>query len=248
MKILVFFLSLCCFPSFAAEKIIVGGYFFPPFVEFGVEGKLSGLTFDLIEELNKAQDKYQFEFFLTSPKRRYQDFKKGRFDALFFEMKIWGWKTIAVDESDVFFQGGEVYIAKRTAERGQEFFDNLSKKTIAGVLGYHYGVFGFESDEIILRDKFGAVLTSDHERSIVLVAKGRVDVAIVTESYLKRYFRLNPELEKDILASKKRDQVYEHTILLRKNGKIHKDEINKLLADLTKQDYFQKIRAKYGMD
>ena len=51
------------------------GYMFPPFVEIGEQGKVSGLTLDLIDALNKIQSEYHFEFYLTSSKRRYKDFQ-----------------------------------------------------------------------------------------------------------------------------------------------------------------------------
>jgi polar amino acid transport system substrate-binding protein len=65
--------------SFAqAKKVLVGGYEWPPYVILH-DNKTSGLSLDLIELLNKRQDKYIFEFVLTSPTRRFQDITDGRY-------------------------------------------------------------------------------------------------------------------------------------------------------------------------
>ena len=63
----------------------VGGYAFPPFVDMS-SGQPAGITPDLINALNALQDRYRFVFFLTSPKRRYYDFKKGLYDIIFLKI------------------------------------------------------------------------------------------------------------------------------------------------------------------
>ena len=78
-------------PGWSA-MVLVGGYDIAPFVEIGPDGRPHGLTLDVIDALNAGQSEHEFIFVYTSPTRRYQDYKNGHFDAMFFEDPAWGWK------------------------------------------------------------------------------------------------------------------------------------------------------------
>lgn len=248
-KFFVFFIVFVfSFPIHAKKRIRVGGYMFPPFVEIGEQGKVSGLTLDLIDALNKIQSEYHFEFYLTSSKRRYKDFQNKKFDTVFCEMMEWGWKDFPVDASKVFLNGGEVYISYKTKHKNQKYFDDLKNKSIAGILGYHYSVFGFNADELYLKKHFNAILTTDHIRSIELVEKNRVDLSIVTKSFLLRYLKNNPKAEKKLLVSEIYDQKYNHTILLRSKMELTADQINQYLNTMNTNGTLARLKTKYYID
>ena len=230
----------------------VGGYSFPPFVvipESPAE-EVRGMSVDLIKALNEHQNEFRFVFSATTPKGRFRNFNDGRFDALFFESKVWGWKDYPVDESKPFLSGGEVYIAKKKEGRDQGYFDSLKDKRLMAILGYHYGFADFNSDEIYLRENFNIYLTSSHRNSIraLFSGNGIADVAVVTQSYLKQFLVENPKYKSKLLVSERLDQVYNHTVLVRKDHALKVSDVNRYLDELSEQGRLQAIWSKYGIE
>lgn len=200
-------------------RVTVGGYPFPPYVEVGDDGMPSGLALELIEALNRAQSLYRFEFYLTAPRRRFLDFLDGRFDLIFFESLEWGWSEhmLAIDHTPVLWTDTEVFIARAEPGRDQSYFGQRANLRIAGMLGYHYAFADYVGDPELLRTRFDITLVETHPASIELVLHDRVDIAIVTRSYLDDYLARRPELRRALLISQRVDQVYALRTLVR-NG------------------------------
>ncbi len=231
-----------------AETVNVGGYIFPPFVEQSGEQQ-AGLTLELINALNDFQDKYQFTFISTSSKRRYRDFDDGIFDMIFFESMQWGWDDKKeITATKVFLKGGEVYITKASPDKDQKYFNNLKDKSIACCLGYHYGFADFNADEKYLHDHFSVELSSTHEGNILKVLRDRTDIAVITKSFLDIYLKQHPEINDQMLISSRLDQIYQHTILLRKNSTPSVEEMNTLLIDMEKAGVLDQIWNKFGIE
>lgn len=242
-------ISFFWFDSVSAEsRVNVGGYIFPPFVEESDDGLVSGITIDMLEALNLIQDKYKFHFVLTSPRRRYQSFKHNSFDMLFFEDIQWEWEQHSIEATQVFLTGGEVFIALKENVKAKDYFNQLNDKSIAGVLGYHYQFAQFNSDPDYLKSKLNIYLSSDIDRNIQLVLKGRIDVAIVTKSYLNKFLLENSAVRSKLAISKKLDQEYHHTILVRKGTIPGVVEMNALIDKLIETGEFTKILNKYGIE
>jgi ABC-type amino acid transport substrate-binding protein len=239
--------------SVQAEPVVVnvGGYAFPPFVDVPDDPNQqeNGLTIDLIELFNQHQNSYRFVYVSTTPKARYRHFNEGRFDALFFESKKWGWQDYPVAESETYLKGGEVYIARRLPGRDQRYFDSIKDKRLMAILGYHYGFANFNSDEIYLRENFNIYLTSSHRNSIraLFSGTGIADIAVVTKAYLHQFLSQNPEYQDKILVSERLDQVYNHTILVREDGQLNVSDVNRYLQALSEQGKLQQIWSKYGI-
>ena len=202
----------------AKTLIKVGGYEFPPYIEI-VDGRASGLTVELIAELNKIQSDYHFELVLTTPIRRFKDYQQGLFDAVFFEDPNWGWLqgNHIISNSPVIATDSEVFIALKQFAKSQAWFENLEDKTLMGILGYHYPLANYESSPSVLENEYKMTLLSSHKRSIELVLKKRSDCAIVTRSYLNQYFSKYPKSKRLLLVSERIAQTYNHQLLLRPN-------------------------------
>jgi len=228
------------------ETVNVGGYHFPPFVEQTGE-KFTGLTLDLIAAMNTFQYLHRFLFIPTTSKRRYRDFNDREFDLLFFEDLRWGWEDKKMEASRIFLEGGEVYIAKATPSRDQSFFQNFKGKTMVGYLGYHYGFAGFNADGQFLHDVYNMELSTTHEGNIKKILRGLVDIAVITKSYLSRYLKQHPEIRNQLLISTESDQIYQHTILVRKGTKPSAAEINTLLDQMEQAGVLSKLWQKYGI-
>lgn len=239
------FIFLFSGPLLAAERVSVGGYIFPPFVEKDEKGNISGMTIDLIDSLNKIQDEYHFNFVLTSARRRYIAFKQNEFDVLFFENILWGWQNTNIEATKVFLQGGEVFIALKDTTKNKNYFNQLNNKSIAAMLGYHYNFAGYNSDPDFLRSNFNIHLSTDEKLNIQLVLLGKMDIAIVTQSYLDRFFLENPSAKQSLLISENMDQKYNHTILIKKNSLLDVTKMNGLLDTLNKSGEYSKLLKRY---
>jgi ABC-type amino acid transport substrate-binding protein len=227
----------------AGIQVKVGGYPFPPFVE-----AKSGVTFDLVEAMNTAQTKYVFEFVRTSANRRYRHMAEGRFDLMLFESIAWGWDPKVVDASNIFLSGdGEVFVALAAPGRGQQYFENMRALRLVGTLGYHYAFADFQADPEILQKNFRFTLVPDAKLALPIILNGSADVAIVTRSYLQGYLLAHPEDEPRLLVSNQMDQVYKHTVLVRKGARPSAEEINQILRKLETTGALKRIWTKYGI-
>ena len=233
--------------SYSAETVKVGGYLFPPFVEKKVDGNIEGLTLDMIEGINGLQSKYNFEYVMTSAKRRYEDMFSGKYDVMFFESILWGWSEQPVKASNVFLKGGEVYITNAEGGKDQSYFDTLKGKSLLGILGFHYGFANFNADENFLESNYNARMTKTHSGNILSIVNKRSDIAVVTKSYILKYLYENPGISNRLLVSEKFDQEYNHTVLVKDGANITVEEINKLLDDLKSSGKMDNILKKYGM-
>jgi ABC-type amino acid transport substrate-binding protein len=232
LALAIVLLTLSLTGAHGRQPVTIGGYAFPPYVEIVGGDAASGLTVEVIHALNAAQDRYDFRFVLTTPQRRYQDFASGRFDAMLFEMPEWGWiaRGIGLDVSDEIATDGEVYVALAADGRDERFFDAVGSRKIAGILGYNYGFTGFRNDPDELRDRFDITLVNDHQATIDLVLRGRVELGIVTESFLERRLAADPDARARLLISIRHDQIYSHRVLTRLGASPSAKEIAAMIA------------------
>ncbi|RJF85157.1 ABC transporter [Azospirillum cavernae] len=214
--------------AFAATTIKVGAYEFPPYVS----DTGPGVTQSFLDLLNANQDEFRFEPVATSPQRRYEDLEQGRFDAIAFESLAWGWEKRPVDATRVFLRDAEVFVAKAGPGVDQSFFNALDGKTILGRLGYHYAFADFNADPKYLESQHRMRVTVTHEGNVRNVVAGRAALAIVTRSFLNRFLKSDPELARKLLVSERTDQIYEHTILVRRGAPVSTAWLNGLLDRL----------------
>ena len=250
LKALTLILALLVGGTASAREVVkVGGYEFGPFVDLNAAGEPGGLTLALIDALNRYQDRFDFQFVLTSPNRRYKDFEDRKFDVIFFESPDWGWsaKTLPVDASQVFLDGGERYIALAGPGRDQDYFANLTDKRMVGILGYHYGFAGYQSDPAVLAKTFHMILVNDNAASIQMILKDRGDMAVVTESYLRRYLKAHPGTAGKLLVSDRYDQRYAHRALVRRDSALTIAELDRLLTAMGKDQTLARLWRDFGI-
>lgn len=224
----------------------VGGYHFPPYVE-DVSGEFSGLTLDLLQLMNAFQSSYHFEFVPTTPLTRYKDFADRAFDVLFFERQEWGWQGRPVVSSREFLKDCEVYVTRTDPGRTEAFFESLNGKSLLGYLGYHYPLAKFQTDPALLLQRYNMRLTASHAENIRAVLDNRADIAVVTKSYVTRFLRDHPSLIPRLLVSRKNEQEYWHTILVRAGSKPNAKDIMEILAALEENGYSPLLWGKYDV-
>lgn len=231
----------------AAEEVRVGAYHFPPYVIKPESERPGGLLPELLQALNQLQSDYRFTLVATSTMRRYRDLQSGRFDLILFESPAWGWQDTAHTALDLHIEDAEVYVARLQPGRDERYFDSLEGKRMALYSGYHYGFAGFNSDKQLLTDRFNAVLTYSHDSNLVMLLRGRADVAVVTRSYLRAYQQRYPEQSSALLVSQRVDQVYQHQALFRPESALQPQAFAELLKQLNRDKQLDKLLGRYHL-
>lgn len=251
LKSLIYLLALFCsiaITNVHAEPITVkvGGYIFPPFVDMNAQ-KSSGLTLDLIDLFNHHQTEFHFTFVATSPKRRYNDFKRGIFDVIFFESMEWGWSNNEMEKSQIFLSGGEVFFTQNLTNRTQNYFHHLNDKRIVAMLGYHYDFLNKQHNKKYPDTDIKVSFVSSPKALINQVLNNKADMGIATYAYLKNEIKQHPHLAKKFLINKHFDQTYQHRILIRKHQALKITKINELLTKIEKNGALKNLLQAYNL-
>ena len=240
--------TACWVPASAAQLVRIGAAHFPPYTVRPEQGADTGLLPQLVEALNTSQTDYQFVLVPTSIPRRFRDFEQGRVDMAIFENPDWGWKKIAHTSVDMGLEDAEVFVAQRLPARDQSYFTDLDGKRLAVFSGYHYAFANFNPDPKYLVEHFNATLTYSHDSNLLMVARGRADIALVTRSYLSDFMVRNADMAAQFLVSERIDQVYHHYALLRPKAPITGQAFSALLKRLRDDGEMLKIFEPYRID
>lgn len=230
----------------AQTVVRVLAYPFPPFLN---EDKRTGLTPDLLGLLNNSQDDYRFTLTIVDPDDRYTQLLSGKQHMLLFEKLKWNWqdKENVINFSRMLMKGGEVYVAKHTTDITQTFFNNVSLKSMALYEGYHYKFADYNADKKWLKANFNVHFANSHSEILNMVHKGKVDVGVVTLSYLKKHFINKPEALSKFEISNGFAQVYKLKALIHKKAPITVQVFEKLLNDLKRDFVLQEFLEKNGI-
>ena len=131
------------------------------------------------------------------------------------------------------------------ALRDQRYFDELAGKRLALFSGYHYAFAGFNADRQYLTEHFNATLTYSHDSNLLMVLRGRADIALVTRSFLSDYVLRNEQVAPHLLVSERVDQVYHHYALIRPQAPISGEAFGRMLQGLRDNGQMLKIFQPY---
>lgn len=237
--------ALWLLPASAAQVVRVGAAHFPPYTVRPEQGADTGLLPQLVEALNLLQSDYQFVLIPTSIPRRFRDFEDGRVDMAIFENPAWGWQNIPHTDVDMGLEDAEIFVAQREPERTQDYFTDLKGKRLALFSGYHYAFANFNADPKYLAETYNATLTYSHDSNLLMVLRGRADVALVTRSYLSDFLARGAGPTEQFLISERIDQVYHHYALIRPNAPITAEVFGQLLQRLRDNGQMLKIFDPY---
>ncbi|MCX4219421.1 MULTISPECIES: ABC transporter substrate-binding protein [Pseudomonas] len=237
--------ALWVLPAPAAQVVRVGAAHFPPYTIRPENGADTGLLPELVAALNGAQSDYRFELVPTSIPRRFGDFKDGRTDMAIFENPEWGWKDIPHATVDMGLEDAEIFVAQNKPGRQQNYFADLKGKRLALYSGYHYEFANFNADPKYLAEAYSATLTYSHDSNLLMVLRGRADIALVTRSYLFDYLLRNEKVRDELLVSQRIDQIYHHYAILSPKAPITGEAFGKLLQGLRDNGQMLKIFDPY---
>jgi len=228
-----------------AQVVRIGAAHFPPYTIRPEKGEDTGLLPQLVGALNAAQSDFQFQLVPTSIPRRFRDFQQGRIDMAIFENPDWGWQKIPHVNVDMGLEDAEIFVAQRVEGRSEDYFHELHGKRLALFSGYHYAFADFNPDPKYLADNYNATLTYSHDSNLLMVLRGRADIALVTRSYLSDFMARNPDEARQLLVSERIDQIYRHFALLRPQAAITGEQFSQLLQILRDNGQMYKIFQPY---
>ena len=237
--------ALWVLPAQAVQVVRVGAAHFPPYTIRPENGADTGLLPELVQALNHSQSDYRFELVPTSIPRRFGDFKEGRTDMAIFENPDWGWKDIPHTTVDMGLEDAEIFVAQKEPGRQQNYFADLKGKRLALYSGYHYEFANFNADPKYLAETYNATLTYSHDSNLLMVLRGRADIALVTRSYLFDYLLRNDKVRDELLVSQRIDQIYHHYAILSPKAPITGEAFGKLLQGLRDNGQMLKIFDPY---
>ena len=231
-------------PAQASDERVmvkVGGYPFEPFVE-----QDGGITPAFLDALNARQSAYHFEFVSIPAQRRYELLRRGVIDAVFFEMPRWGWQPLeaVIDVTHPVLRGAEVYIALNQKSEGSDLFRLSPAKKVALTLGYHYAFADFNADQAYIHSKVDAVFSESMAQTLRYLTSGAVEIALVSDLFLRREFSRKPDLQYQLVQRPLPDQEYELSTILRKDGPITSQALDKVFASMDAKTFFK----TYGLD
>jgi ABC-type amino acid transport substrate-binding protein len=240
-------LALWVSAPLAAEQMVrVAGVYFPPYVfKADEQSRKAGLLADLLDGLNQQQTEFRFVMVPTSIKRRFGDFQQGRIDLAIFENPAWDWQNIAHSAVDMGLEDSEVFVSQVGPERDQRFFEELEGKRLALYHGYHYAFADFNAEPEYLIKRFKATLTHSHDSNLLMVLRGRADIALVTRSYIGDFLERYPEYAGQLLVSERADQLYRHHALLRPGAPIRAEQFSEMLETLRRNGRLAEIFGRY---
>ncbi|MGY2290048.1 substrate-binding periplasmic protein [Pseudomonas sp. SDO528_S397] len=235
-------------PAWAAQVVRVGAAHFPPYTVRPEQGADTGLLPQLVDALNGLQSDYRFVLVPTSIPRRFRDLQQGRIDMAIFENPKWGWQDVPHVAVDLGLEDAEIFVAQREPGRDQTYFADLGGKRLAVFSGYHYAFANFNPDPKYMAERFHATLTYSHDSNLLMVARGRADIALVTRSYLSDFLVRNADMADQFLVSERIDQIYHHYALLRPKAPISGAAFAALITQLRDNGELLKLFEPYRID
>ncbi len=224
-KVFTILLFLTSQFSMASNVIKIGAYEFKPYF---FENSNESLLVQIVSVLNKEMPEYKFEIQTLPAKRRFQYFSENKVDFMIFEDQNWGWKKINHLFHNLGIEDGELFFGHNQKINNENYFKIFTKKSIVGILGYHYQITNFEEEPSKKYD-FKFITVSNAENVMDVILKQRADIGILPKSYLSRYFEKHPAVENQLILSSNFDQKYKLGLISQPKSKISSEKLTKIL-------------------
>lgn len=234
----------------AETEIRVGVYNFPPIASINEDRQLTGLLAETLERVDSANQDIHFKIIHTSPQRRHLDFEAGLYDVIFFESPDWGWENHDFDTTIPILTDEEVYLALKKPGRDPSFFDDVRKRRIVAISGYHYGFADLETNNVELEKRFDIEFSDSHRRNIKLIKADRpsvAEVAIVSRAYLQQHLKHHPEDWETFLISEIPDQSYYLSIITHPDAPVDAEGMIRLFEPLMRNGQYRLLVERWGL-
>lgn len=243
-------LSLLCATGAAAQaqtKVIVATESWAQLMYLDQKNAPQGVLADFVHRMNEVQDKFKFELAIFPRLRLDQEFMGKQADVYPLRTVAWTRPELGLLPTRTILISGDLYFA-RAGNRfgGAKVFDDIGKKKIAGVRGYHYQLFNNNADEAYIKKNFNAYLVASNEAVVNFVLADRADVGIIPEVIMANYLA-DPRMRDKLLVGERYDSRVELSNLVRKDGPISVDDMNAIVDLLVKSGDVAKLKSKLSI-
>lgn len=232
-------------PAKAPIRVIVATEPWDRLVYANADNVPRGEIVDFVRRMNQVQSKFRFDMVLYPRLRLNQVFVDKQADVYPFRTVAWTEPELGLLPTRTILSSGDVYFALRSNHfGGQAVFSDVRHRLIAGVSGYHYGLFDNNPSEPYIKKRFKVTLLNSNEAVVRFVLADRADIGIVPEMILARF--LDDPASRGKLIVGGYDSRVELSNLVRRGGPISVEEMNAIIDLMTKSGDVDRIRRKYG--
>ena len=213
----------------------------PPFI-VDIDRK-NGLYFDFARLLNQRSDKYEFITVYVPRKRLDRMIESNVLDGVVLGANPVWFKDLAETRFlwlPAIFDDADEFVSLRTTPF--EYIDQTSfnGKTLAGVAGYFY----YATVNAVEEGRLERVDTIGEQEVLSLIALGRADMGIVSQSVFK-YLQKHGDLDDVFHFSARRHEVFERRAFMsRERPELYK-EIRPLIRGVLNDGSWQKLVERY---
>jgi hypothetical protein len=213
----------------------------------GPDGKPQGPFAEIIQRMNALQTRFNFDLQLVPRLRLNHLFAAGEADVYPFRTLAWTEPELKLQATQTLISTGDVYIARRDNRYGGvKVFQNLARRSLAGVRGYHYGVFANNADPDYIARHFKAQLLPSNEAVVGFVQLGRAEVGIVPEAIMAMMLE-DPHVREALIVSERFDSRVELSHLVRRDGPISVAEMNAVVDLLAAAGDLNRLKARLNI-
>ena len=198
----------------------------------------SGVSSEIIDELNKVQTKYRFVHKIVPNKRMKILVPSGEVNIVAFSNLSFGWDKNEMLQSTELIHDKDVYFTLKEGGKDQSFFEDFSSLKVVGVKGFHYN---FD------KSKTSFIEVQNEKAVLEMILLKRGDIGVVSILGLNHLSLKEPETFTKLFLADKYDQEYKRYYLLKKDGPISINEVNSYIKTLRSQGTLEKIYKKYGL-
>ena len=207
----------------------------------------AGPMADFINRMNAVQDRFDFELRIYPRLRVDSVFADKQADVFPLRTVAWTRPELGLLATTTIIASGDVYFARRANRYGgHKIFDQLARRRIVGVRGYHYHIFDNNPDEAVIRKNHNAYLVASNEAVIDFVMAGRAEVGIVPEAILATYFA-DKRYREQLIVSEFYDSRVELSNLVRSGGPVSVEDMNHIVELMVKSGDVQALRDKLSL-
>ena len=229
------------------KRVVVVAVFWANFVELDARGQARGAIVDFVHQMNEVQDRYQFELQVVPRRRLDLMFRQQQGDVFPLAAKVWADPELNLDPTRTILRTGDVYIARAdNPYGGAKVFDELAKRNLAGVLGYHYGLFENNADERAVRQRFKVQFLPNDEAVLKFVLLGRAEVGILSEAVLAQSLA-DPALRSRLIIAAQYDSRVDLSNLVRRGGPIGVADMNELIERMEKAGHVDRLKSRMSL-
>lgn len=206
-----------------------------------------GVLADFVQRMNEVQDKFRFELAIYPRLRLDQEFMDKRADVYPLRTVAWTRPELGLLATRTILTSGDLYFAHSSNRHdGRKVFNDIAKKKIAGVRGYHYQLFNNNPDETYIKRNFNAYLVGTNEAVVNFVLADRADVGIIPEVIMAKYLA-DPKMRERLIVYDRYDSRVELSNLVRKDGPISVDDMNAIIDLLVKSGDVARIKTRLSI-